>query len=81
MKQYRPNVELQRKLYSIMICQRVVRRHQGKPLERSPSRNSIPDNSEPWLPGGVRSLDDAMWISDRVKEDMEKWQSKPTAQG
>lgn len=76
MKQYRPNVDLQRRRYSSMICQRVVRRHQGKPLERSPERNSTPDNSEPWLPGGVQSLADAMWISDRIKEDMARWQIK-----
>lgn len=74
MKQYRPNVELQKKRYSIMVCQRVVRRHQGKPLERTPERNSIPDNSEPWLPGGVKSLADAMWISDQIKKSMERWQ-------
>lgn len=77
MPQYRPNVDLQRKLYSIMVCQRVVRRHQGKPLERTPERNSIPDNSEPWLPHGVQSLADAIWISDRIKEDMARWQIKP----
>jgi hypothetical protein len=79
-KQYRPNVDLQRRRYSSMISQRVVRRHQGKPLERTPERNSIPDNSEPWLPGGVKSLADAMWISDRIKEDMERWGLKPPAE-
>jgi len=78
-KQYRPDVELQRRRYSSMIAQRVVRRHQGKPLEHTPERNTIPDNSEPWLPGGVKSLADAMWISDRIKEDMARWRVKPPA--
>ena len=76
MKQYRPNVELQKQLYSSMVCQRVMRRHQGKPLERTPERNSIPDNSVPWLPE-VRSVADALWISDRIQEDMARWQIKP----
>jgi hypothetical protein len=80
MKQYRPNVDLQRRRYSSMICQRVLRRRQGKPLERTPERNSTPDNSEPWLPGGVHSVADAMWISDRIKETMEQWQIKPPPQ-
>ncbi len=72
MKQYRPSVDEQRRRYSSMICQRVLRRRQGK----SPERNSIPDNSEPWLPGGVKSMADAMWISDRIEEDMVRWQIK-----
>lgn len=76
MKQYRPNVELQKRLYSSLICRRVLRRRQGKPLERSPERNRVPDNSEPWLPE-VRSIEDAMWISDRIKEDIERWGIKP----
>jgi len=76
MKQYRPNVDLQRRRYSSMISQRVLRRHQGKPLERTAERNSTPDNSEPWLAGGVRSLADAMWISDQIKKTMERWQIK-----
>lgn len=63
-----------------MISQRVVRRHQGKPLERDPERNPTPDNSEPWLPGGVRSLVDAMWISDRIQETMEQWRIKSSPQ-
>ncbi len=77
MKQYRPNVDEQRRRYSSMICQRILRRRQGKPLERTPERNFTLDNSEPWLPGGVHSMADAMWISDRIKEDMERWQIKP----
>jgi len=75
MKQYRPNVELQKQLYSSMVCQRVLRRHQGRPLERTPERNSIPDNSEPW-PREVRSVADALWISDRIQETMKEWQIK-----
>ncbi|MDD5201096.1 MAG: hypothetical protein PHC88_14995 [Terrimicrobiaceae bacterium] len=77
MKQYRPNVELQRRRYSSMISQRVLRRHQGKPPERTAGRNSTPDSSEPWLPGGVRSMADAMWISDQIKDSMERWHIKP----
>ena len=77
MKQYRPSVDLQRRRYFSMISQRVLRRHQGKPFERTPERNFTPDNSEPWLPSGVRSLADAMWISDRIQESMAQWQIKP----
>ncbi len=80
MKQYRPNVELQRRRYSSMVCQRVLRRHQGKSLERTAERNSTPDNSAPWLPGGVRSLADAMWISEQIKVRMERCQIKQPPQ-
>lgn len=75
MKQYRPNVARQMRLYSAMISRRTLRRLQGKapgPIEGS----RIPDNSEPWLPGGVRSVKDALWISDQIKKDMERWSNK-----
>ncbi len=76
MKQYRPNVEHQKWLYSMMKSRAVMRRRQGKPEGNSDvakGNKQIPDNSEPWLPGGVRSVADALWISDQIKKDMERW--------
>lgn len=73
-KQYRPDVERQKWLYSMEKSRAIMRRRQGKPETPVPSR--IPDNSEPWLPGGVRSVADALWISDRIKEDVERWGPK-----
>jgi len=78
MKQYRPDVERQKWLYSMEKSRKVLRRWQGKPEGPDPAVPRIPDNSEPWLPGGVRSVADALWISDRIKEDMERWGPKPT---
>jgi hypothetical protein len=80
MRQYRPNVERQKMLYSSMKSRALLRRWQGKPPVNTAiaeGRKQIPDNSEPWLPGGVTCLADAMWISDRIKEDMEQWKISP----
>lgn len=80
MKQYRPNVERQKWLYSMMKSRALMRRRQGKPEGNTAvaeGRKQIPDNSEPRLPGGVRSVADALWISDRIKEDMERWKLPP----
>jgi hypothetical protein len=76
MKQYRPNVERQKWLYSMEKSRILMRRRQGKPpvnMAIAQGKKQIPDNSEPWLPGGVRSVADAIWISDRIQEDMERW--------
>ena len=60
-------------LYSMEKSRKVLRRWQGKPEGPDPDKPRIPDNSEPWLPGGVRSVADALWISDRIKETAERW--------
>jgi hypothetical protein len=76
MRQYRPDVERQKLLYSRMKSRALLRRLQGKPpinTAIAEGRKQIPDNSEPWLPGGVTCLAEAMWISDRIKQDMERW--------
>ncbi len=76
MKQYRPDVERQKWLYSMMKSRAVMRRRQGKPEGNSDvaaGKKQIPDNSEPWLPEGVRSVADALWISDQIKKDIERW--------
>ncbi len=76
MKQYRPNVDRQKWLYSMMKSRAVMRRRQGKPegnTDVANGKKQIPDNSEPWLPGGVRSVADALWISDQIKETMRTW--------
>ena len=64
---------MQKLRYSRMKSRLTLRRLQGKPLERDPSQPQIPDNSEPWLPGGVRSVADALGISDRIQETAKEW--------
>lgn len=73
MKQYRPNIERQKWLYSMEKSRKVLRRWQGKPESGITTGPQIKDNSEPWLPGGVRSVADALWISDRIKETAKQW--------
>jgi hypothetical protein len=76
MKQYRPDVERQKWLYSMMKSRAWMRRRQGKSEANSciaAGKKQIPDNSEPWLPGGVNSVADAMWISDQIKETAKQW--------
>ena len=76
MKQYRPNVERAKWLHSMQQSRAWVKRQQGRPEGNSRvarGLKQIPDNSEPWLPGGVRSMADAIWISDQIKKDMEQW--------
>jgi hypothetical protein len=74
-KQYRPNVERQKELYSRMKAREIFRRMSGR--TKSPGAPRIPDNSEPWLPGGVHSVADALYISDRIKETMNEWKLSP----
>ena len=76
MKQYRPNIERQRRLFSMEKSRKVLRRWQGKPESGVTAGPQTQDNSEPWLPGGVGSVADALWISDRIKEDVERWGPK-----
>lgn len=73
MKQYRPDVEFQKRRYSMMKSRSTLRRLQGKSDTPDPTRKPIPDNSEPWLPGGVHSVKDALWISDQIKITARKW--------
>jgi hypothetical protein len=73
MKQYRPNVERAKWLYSMEQSRAWVRRRQGRKSRAELGLPPIPDNSEPWLPGGVRSVADALWISDRIKETVQQW--------
>jgi hypothetical protein len=76
MRQYRPNVERQKQLFSMLHSRAWVKRQQGKPAENSRvarGLKQIPDNSAPWLPDGVHSLADAIWISEKIKESAEQW--------
>ena len=76
MRQYRPDVERQKRLYSRLKSQALLRRWQGKPpinTAIAEGRKQIPDNSEVWLPGGVKCVADAIWISERIKETMKEW--------
>jgi len=72
-KQYRPNIERQKELYSRMKAREIFRRRSGR--TKSPNAPRIPDNSEPWLPGGVHSVADALYISDRIQEDIARWRN------
>ncbi len=76
MKQYRPDVEFQKLRYSMMKSRGTLRRLQGKSDAPDPNRKQIPDNSEPWLPGGVHSVKDALWISDQIGKDIALWRKK-----
>ena len=76
MKQYRPDVEFQKLRYSMMKSRSTLRRLQGKSDAPDPTRKPIPDNSEPWLPGGVHSVKDALWISDQIAKDIALWRRK-----
>jgi len=73
MEQYRPDVEFQKLRYSRMKSRSTLRRLQGKSEAPDPTRKPIPDNSEPWLPGGVHSVRDALWISDQIQITAKKW--------
>jgi len=73
MKQYRPDVEFQKLRYSRMKSRSTLRRLQGKSDTPDPNRKPIPDNSVPWLPGGVHSVADALWISDQIMLTVKQW--------
>ncbi|MCX6874927.1 MAG: hypothetical protein NTW21_14135 [Verrucomicrobia bacterium] len=75
-KQYRTDVEFQKLRYSMMKSRGTLRRLQGKSDVPDPTRKPIPDNSEPWLPGGVHSVRDAIWISDQIGKDVARWRIK-----
>jgi len=64
-------VERQKELYSRMKAREIFRCMSGKTKASGVRR--IPDNSEPWLPGGVHSVADALYISDRIQEDVIRW--------
>jgi hypothetical protein len=64
MKAYRPNVEMQKRRYSLRLS--LLRLRKGKPLSTQP----IASNSEPWIEN-PRSLADAEAISDTVEGSME----------
>ena len=58
MKQYRPDVERAKWLYSMRQSRAAC------------GLKPIPENTEYWFPSGVRSMADAMWISELIKNDM-----------
>ena len=69
MKSYRPNVEMQKRRYSLRIS--LLRLRKGKPFHAA----SIASNSEPWIEN-PRSLADAEAISDSVERSVEGWSLK-----
>ena len=60
-KQYRPNVGRQMELYSRLKAREIFRRMSERP--KYPGTDRIPDKSEPWLPVGVHSVADALYIA------------------
>jgi hypothetical protein len=66
MKGYRPSIESQKRRYSLKLAMERLR----KPS--SPNRPRIVDNSEPWQPS-VRTLSDAIRISDQIKKARDDW--------
>lgn len=69
MKAYRPNVELQKRLYSLRLSLKRIRGE--KPLDPNP----IKSNSEPWIEF-PRTLADAEKISDSVEAAANEWRRK-----
>jgi hypothetical protein len=69
MKSYRPNVEMQKRRYSLRLS--LLRLRKGKPLHPA----AIASNSEPWIEN-PRSLADAEAISDSVERSVEGWSLK-----
>ena len=66
MKAYRPNVQLQKRRFSLRLTLLRLRGH--KPLPAAP----IVSNSEPWIEN-PRSLADAEAISDSVERSTKGW--------
>jgi hypothetical protein len=59
-------VEKQKRLYTLMKSQALLRRWQGKPpinTAIAEGRKQIPHNSKAWLPGGVKCVAEAIEIS------------------
>jgi hypothetical protein len=69
MKSYRPNIEMQKRRYSLRLS--LLRLRKGKPLPT----HAIVSNSEPWIEH-PRSLAEAEAISDSVEQSMKGWTLK-----
>ncbi|MBV8275583.1 MAG: hypothetical protein JO170_10055 [Verrucomicrobia bacterium] len=68
MKPYRPDVNEQKRLYSLRLM--FERKRAGKPV--SPIR--IKSNSEPWIEN-PRTLEDVEYISDSIARRAEQWKA------
>jgi len=68
-KSYRPNVEMQKRRYSLRLS--LFRLRKDKPLPAT----AIRSNSEPWVEN-PRSLADAEAISDSVERSTDAWSLK-----
>lgn len=73
MRQYRPTIEQLKKRYAADMARRKVQARRDAARDPNAKHAPIPDNSEPWLPHPVRSLAEAMWISDQITADMRRW--------
>lgn len=81
MRPYRPTIDQLKKRYSADMARR--KREERWRAMRGPNwkKSRIPDNSEPWLPHPVRSLADAMWISEQVGKHIEQWKRTVLPEG
>jgi hypothetical protein len=73
MRQYRPTIEQLKKRYSADMARRKMQARCDAARDPDAKPCRIPDNSEPWLPHPVRSLAEAIWISDQIAADMRRW--------
>jgi hypothetical protein len=73
MRQYRPTIEQLKKRYSSAMARRKMQARRDAARDPNDKRPKIPDNSESWLDRPVRSLADAMWISDQITADIKQW--------
>jgi hypothetical protein len=73
MRQYRPTIEQLKKRYASDMARRKVQARRDAARDPNVNRTPIPDNSEPWLPHPVRSVAEAMWISDQVGKNIDQW--------
>jgi len=55
------------------MARRKVQARRDAARDPNAKRVQTPDNSVPWLPHPVRSLAEAMWISDQITADMARW--------
>ncbi len=72
-KSYRPSIEQLKKRYAADMARRKMQARRDMARDPGARKVRTPDNSEPWLPDPVRSVADAMRISDQITADMREW--------
>lgn len=72
MKQYRPNVDRQKWLYTMMKSKAAMTAPGGPENGSDDICEIIFDSPEFRLPGRIRSVADAIWVSDQINEAYER---------